>query len=409
MFIQSTAVGEENRTRIILKQKMWSINIEQMARQARKELADLRAMEEENRRMEMHGSGKMFHGAGIVGAGATPSMGLSQFRGGAKKNKKQVQYESESETEMEEEDDGMEGGAGLLTNIARIARPSTAIVPRVAPSGALVRLGTAGRPMATPSLPASYYANLMRGVPKGTTRTPITSTIKSGVSKVATNLRKGLTAQNIATALSLGIPLSMLGSYLADQSGATGDAGYYEDYAGADFQPTDQPTGTQDQPTDLPTGTTTGGPSGVPSDLSPDELAWYLQSGNLPARYSIRTSKRKKGKGKLTIQHEGGASLVDNLRQLMHEKATAPSSSAKPVSLGERFGNNQAPQPYRDLEYGLREKAKEQMKPAQSKLREAVAKKDGRTARAEVVKKIMKERGVSLAEASKIVKAEGLY
>jgi hypothetical protein len=34
---------------------------------------------------------------------------------------------------------------------------------------------------------------------------------------------------------------------------------------------------------------------------------------------------------------------------------------------------------------------------------------DGRKARAEIVKKIMKERGVKMIEASKIVKAEGLY
>jgi len=36
-------------------------------------------------------------------------------------------------------------------------------------------------------------------------------------------------------------------------------------------------------------------------------------------------------------------------------------------------------------------------------------KPDGRKKRAEIVKKVMKERGVSLSEASKIVKAEGLY
>jgi hypothetical protein len=34
---------------------------------------------------------------------------------------------------------------------------------------------------------------------------------------------------------------------------------------------------------------------------------------------------------------------------------------------------------------------------------------DARKKRAEIVKKVMKQRGVSLAEASKIVKSEGLY
>ena len=37
------------------------------------------------------------------------------------------------------------------------------------------------------------------------------------------------------------------------------------------------------------------------------------------------------------------------------------------------------------------------------------AKKGGRNARAEIVRKVMKERGVKMIEASKIVKAEGLY
>ncbi len=40
---------------------------------------------------------------------------------------------------------------------------------------------------------------------------------------------------------------------------------------------------------------------------------------------------------------------------------------------------------------------------------EGCGKVDGRKARAEVVKRVMKERGVSMVEASKIVKAEGLY
>jgi len=46
-----------------------------MARLARKQMADMRALEEEAERVNP-----------IVGSGATPSMGLSQFRGGAKKS-----------------------------------------------------------------------------------------------------------------------------------------------------------------------------------------------------------------------------------------------------------------------------------------------------------------------------------
>ena len=49
--------------------------------------------------------------------------------------------------------------------------------------------------------------------------------------------------------------------------------------------------------------------------------------------------------------------------------------------------------------------AKKRGRPAKPKS----SKPDGRKARAEIVKKVMKERGVSLSDASKIVKAEGLY
>ena len=71
-----------------------------MARAARLELADLRAMEEQTRREEMRG-GKQFYGAG-----ATPSMGVSQFKGG-RKSRKVVEFEPE-------EDDEMRGGNYLV-------------------------------------------------------------------------------------------------------------------------------------------------------------------------------------------------------------------------------------------------------------------------------------------------------
>ena len=52
-------------------------------REARKMLADARAVEEEAERANpVRGRGKKLLGA-VKGAGATPSMGLSQFRGGA--------------------------------------------------------------------------------------------------------------------------------------------------------------------------------------------------------------------------------------------------------------------------------------------------------------------------------------
>ena len=60
-----------------------------MARYARKQLADMRAMEEQAERENIvdprkPSSDEMLSGAGhVVGGGATPSMGLSQVRGGA--------------------------------------------------------------------------------------------------------------------------------------------------------------------------------------------------------------------------------------------------------------------------------------------------------------------------------------
>lgn len=299
--------------------------------------------------MTMHGSGKHF-----VGAGATPSMGLSQFRGGAKKGKKAVHYQSEEEEEYE----GGRVSTALIpfrtgTRAIVPARvPSGAVVPARTPSGALVPLGPSGRPMARPSMPQSYYANLLR--PTAASSRAITGAVASRAS-LASRFRKGLTAQNIANAIAMGVPLGMLGAYLADQGAADEDAGYFEDYAGEDFGPSGGPSGGPMGPSDGPmgdgpTGAPMGPSGGVPSDMTSDELAWYLQTGNLPERYSIRKSRSKRGKGKLTIEHEG-----------MGRKASAPKKA------------------------------------------------DGRTARAAVVKKVMAERGVSLAQASKIVKEEGLY
>lgn len=350
-----------------------------MARDARRQLADLRAMEEEDARMTMRGGAKHF-----IGAGATPSMGLSQFRGGSRSNLgsrlskdhhaisaefmrlKRLKPNSdpdalaaeaienvnkrkaltnrigrgkevESETEEEEIDDGMEGGRINLAGLFRSARVAPAPI-RAPPSTALTVTGTrVGSLPARPSFPASYYQNLFRGAPRAAPRgAPRLSSGAPAAASLATRLRSGLTAANIARAASLGIPVAMLASYLADQGGASGDAGFYDDYAGEEFGP----SGGMPVAPEMPVGLPSGLPSSIPSDMTPDEVAWYLRSGNLPERY---TSRGRQGRGVLQITH-GGAK-----------------------------------------------------------------KSDGRSARAEVVKKVMKERGVNLAQASKIVKAEGLY
>ena len=286
----------------------------------------------------------------------------------------------------------MEGGRflGITSGFSRMRPPSSAIVPfRPPTSQALVPLGRFGRPVATPSLPPSYYQNLFRSQGAVMPRAITGATAKTSASRfsqLGQFLKKGFTAQNIANALAAGIPIGMLAAYLSDQSGASGDAGYYEDFAGEDFQTPDEPPFDPNQPTLPPMtdgdggdGGPTGGPSGsIPSDLSPSELAWYLQSGNLPTRYSIRTPRRKRGKGKLTIEHEGGM-----LGAMSRVKEGQSRVITQPV-VKHKSGPPRIPE-------AIRKKA------------------DGRSARAGIVRDVMRERGVSLAEASKIVKAEGLY
>jgi hypothetical protein len=81
-----------------------------MARQARAALADSRALEEQTFRQQMHGGA--FYGAGMkVGGGATPSMGLSQFRGG-------MCHKCESDDcECSDSDEEKQGG-GVFSSIA---------------------------------------------------------------------------------------------------------------------------------------------------------------------------------------------------------------------------------------------------------------------------------------------------
>lgn len=104
-------------------------------RRQRQELANLRAMEEEEDRMQMHGSG------------GVPSMGVSQFRGGAKKSgrrRRRPQYYDEE----------MEGGfLGALAGLAARALPSIISgVSRVLPAASRV-LPSVARPVSTAIVP----------------------------------------------------------------------------------------------------------------------------------------------------------------------------------------------------------------------------------------------------------------
>jgi hypothetical protein len=298
-----------------------------MARLARKELADMRAMEEQNARVTMRGRGA------IVGAGATPSMGLSQFRGGGDMD--------DSSSDEDECKCKMCGGAisimpargapsGYSARILPDA-PSTAITPYrpvrapPKPPSALVPVGALGRPVAKPSMPQSYYANLFKPKP----------TAPAAKKTVLTASQKA----NIARLLAAGIPLAALGAYLGDavaQSAA--DSGYYDDYVEPEIgtTPLADPRVIVDNFPVEPKIPYVDGVPLAPTENMPKmtkkEIKFYLQSGNLPDRFYSDYVPRK-GSGR----------------------------------------------------------------------------SDGRSNRAEVVRKVMREKGMKLIEASKYVKEHGLY
>jgi hypothetical protein len=333
-------------------------------------------------------------------------MGLSQFRGGAKK------YESEDEDE-----DDMEGGN--IANIIRgavgsVGRTVGSFVPRlgslgrssrVAPtSTALVPLGSAGRPIAKPSFDRSWYVNALNNA----------SSRALAVRGATATRGRTLTPAAIAQAIAMGIPLAMIGAYASNQSNQPGqeDGGYYDEYTGQEFGP--------GGPTDPTGGPSMGGPiddgvasGGVPSDMNADELAWYLQTGNLPARYSARASRSKRGKGKLTITHgdemNGGRmmSIEEVLARLPPRKGLVPRLVERyPYDPNAVYTPESKPRP------PVSEKPyipRVYEPPPKRSLPVRAPPNDRRSDRAEIVRQVMRQRGVSLPQASSIVKNEGLY
>lgn len=344
-----------------------------MARLARKQLADLRALDEEALRDELHGSGR------YVGRGATPSMGLSQFRGGCEECS---DSDEEYEEEMPKKKRGgrKSGGRSLLSRIPLARGIGLPRLPR--PSLPLAQQGVGiGRiPLPPPTTrfprPNLYSGRQFVGPRLVNPPRAVTSAVnRLGLQQgrrapTALNMRN---AGRISQLLAAGIPIAMLGAYLADAGGDGGGGGYYDEYAGevggpaGPSGPSGPPAGPSQPAPSGPLGPDTDG-DGIPDSQDPDyndggaggagglppdiadrmteaELLWFLQSGNLPAwayRGTTRSRRARVGSGVLKIQHGG----------------------------------------------------KTKRKPS---------------ARNEIVKKVMRERGVSLPEASKIVKAEGLY
>lgn len=369
-------VGDEKLILTMFRKLISHINIEQMARLARKELADMRAMEEEDMRMTMHGSGKHFYGAG-----ATPSMGLSQFRGGGTKKgqtRKTARKAYEDTDEMTEEE--MEGGQ-IATAVGRLAArflpraatTSTAIVPRVTAravprSSAIIPLGQFGRPVARPSLSAAQYRRMFQQRPSAS---PFVSTSGSQIAKRLA-ARFGPTA---ARAAAIGTTLGAVGSYLGDQFGADdmGDAGYYDDFAGEDYgyAPTGE-TG-EEAPSGIPLIPAEGE---IPEGLTPEELAWYLQSGNLPIRYATAPAKRKRGKGKLTIHHEGAGLTAQQRKTIDRLMGKLPERKFQHLeSALQEKARTEEEKRLMEIAQGISQKAKKQVDEMKRKEEAAAAKK----------------------------------
>lgn len=322
-----------------------------MARAARAQLADMRAMEEQTQRQQMHGGA--FYGAGMVGAGATPSMGLSQFRGGAShkcpdcRRKRCICEESSS-------DEDMEGGAwysgitgairGAVRNIRapRVVRPPPATSTALTaynPAQAAFTSNPAFRAYALPRMfgqPSTALATRTPGILKTYSPAEAAARIRAAQAAGETNAtvaqklsRMGITPARVAAALALGIPAIALAIYFSEVDGdSSADPGYFNLTApvGSSGGPT-RPGGTVPPP---------GGPGGP---------------------------RGRRGRRGATGEGVATGNLADEYY------------AAQMLGAGKSKGDGKARS----------------------------------NPRAEIVRKVMRERGVGMIKASQIVKAEGLY
>lgn len=414
-----------------------------MARQERRNLADMRAIEEQSLRATLHGGGpSSAYGGRMVGAGATPSMGLSQFRGGGTKKGQMRRtarraYEDEdTDTEEEEEmdDEEMEGGViGLAARLAAAAkkaadalakarvaaaratekakaaaenakRAAQGRTTKVAPSSGQAPRPAPAAPAAPKPAPAAPSAPRVRNPEKVIGGPRVSRPVGS------TRQRLGTIASRVGTAANIGVPAYMLYDYLTqpevdlgvfDTVGDTGE-GEGEGVDVGDFGADgEQGRGDEEQfdtgasPDVTDDGRRVRGQQRtprIPAGMTPAEYNFYLQTGNFPA-LGLRT-----GSGMLTIQHGGRAAPAPMLkappaRRMPPQPFLPP--ARQPIRIAPR------PTPVR----GATPLVKGMLTASGRKSRAT-----GRRAeRAEIVRKVMKERGVKLGEASRIVKAEGLF
>lgn len=438
-----------------------------MARNERAILANSRAMEEEDARMTMRGSGRASaYGGRMIGAGATPSMGLSQFRGGAMEAPKRRRGRPRKQPPpMMEDDEDMEGG--FLGAIASAAARSAAAASRQAASRAAAAARTAtrsatqraaltaaqSRPLLTTAQRAAASGNLPRAVVAP--RTTL-GQIQSSVGKTLTAVRRdapsiasalaATTAQRAAvgatrgvraataaakkaaanplstlgTVANVAIPAYMLADYLRSKQEVEGlDAGYFDDYIPEDAA---VPEPEYVPPMMSPVDTGASGPyAGEPAPdyieeeepvdevevrasemgLTRSEYIRYLRTGNLPvARGNIRV-----GAGELMIRHGGMSRRVPQIERPMFGDVESEIRERERVTTPVRtMPVRKLPTPVRPAPPRLNPFTGRPAKPA---VKQPVSGR--RRERAELVKQVMRERGVKLGEASRIVKEEGLF
>jgi len=358
-----------------------------MARAARLALADMRAMQKQMDREEMHGGA--FHGAGIVGGGGVPSMGLSQFRGGARrgcgKNCRGCERCMESSSDEE-----MHGGAwyssalgalGIGARASAAARAAQAAatnaaaargtlalrgVSEVVPYSATAASKSIAARLAALSSPSSRALALRT---PGTIKpyNPAEAAYRLGATAPGRTMASrlaamGITPARVAAALAAGVAIGALADYFANEAkNRSGDTGFYNDDV-------DGPgPGDGDGGDGGPGGIVGPGVDGIPPGLTAAETDMYLRTGNIPYRYI---------EGSLGRRKQGGKAERRPMSEIM---AMLRSKNPK------RFG-------------GRTERIEP---PAQ--------KPDRRSSRAAIVRKVMKEQGLTLPMASKYVKENGLY
>lgn len=344
-----------------------------MARAARFALADARAMEQEGMRSQLHGGA--FYGAGMTlkeesdsecpDCPGVCSCGGSRCGGAVGGNL--ASLVSRAGRFGSTVTSGAAGAANAGSAAAATARAAALATARAAaaartgaltgaPSDALVVLGSAGRPLATPRMPASFYQGLAR---------PAGATARTGT--VAQRLTAmGVTPARVAQALAAGVAAGGLLAYFEGMKSQQPDFG--ANFGNFDIFPPLGPATTPTQPTPTqPPGPSTTGPSipapgtgsvpgkGRGTKAQRAQLAAFLRSGNLPERYLVGTE-------------------ADKLALAMSEGL---------VGSGMKVGGK-----------------KMKGQPSGSK-------SDGRSVRAQKVKAIMAKHGLSLPQASKYLKENG--